>query len=271
MSMGSSSSAAERRLRLVRGGVSPGSIEESLPPRSEAHAVAHPAASEGTDGAHASAPEPSVSAEPSQSLAPAHTPLPGESAPSVRAETAQVEDAELVLKVQAGDRQAFELLYRRHAGFAMNLAIRIQGSASDVEDVVHDAFIKAHQRLNDLRDAAAFRSWLGAIVVRLVRSRLRRRRLMATLGLSHAGDAVDLDAVASGDASPEARAQLAQMYALLQTMPTEDRIAWTLRYVERHRLEAVAQLTDCSLATAKRRIARAQRFFEQHFVSGGSV
>ena len=112
---------------------------------------------------------------------------------------------------------------------------------------------------------------LIAIVVRLVRSRLRRRRLMASLGLTHAGDAVDLDAVASGGASPEARAQLAQVYALLQTMPTEDRIAWTLRYVERHRLEAVAQLTDCSLATAKRRIARAQRFFEQHFVSGGSV
>lgn len=281
MSMGSSSSAAERRLRLVRGGVSRDSIEESLPPRSEAYAT-NPAAA---PGAHASAQQPSVSeAQPTQPPAPAETPLPAdaeldvverapavETAPTLRAETAEAEDAELVLKVQAGDRQAFELLYRRHAGFAMNLAVRIQGSASDVEDVVHDAFIKAHQRLGDLRDAAAFRSWLGAIVVRLVRSRLRRRRLMATLGLTHAGDAVDLDAVAAGDASPEARAQLAQVYALLQTMPTEDRIAWTLRYVERHRLEAVAQLTDCSLATAKRRIARAQRFFEQHFVSGGSV
>ncbi|MCA9633770.1 MAG: sigma-70 family RNA polymerase sigma factor [Myxococcales bacterium] len=267
--MGSSSSAAERRLRLVRGGVSPESIEDSLPPRSEAHVVA--------TGAHASAPEPSVSeAEAERPPVPAETPLPADAAQvevefPVRAETHQAEDAELVLKVQAGDRQAFELLYRRHAGFAMNLAVRIQGSASDVEDVVHDAFIKAHQRVGDLRDAAAFRSWLGAIVVRLVRSRLRRRRLMASLGLTHAGDAVDLDAVASGGASPEARAQLAQVYALLQTMPTEDRIAWTLRYVERHRLEAVAQLTDCSLATAKRRIARAQRFFEQHFVSGGSV
>ncbi len=262
--MGSNSSAAERRLRLVRGGVSRESIEESLPPSSEAHVLA--------SGAHASAPESSVS-EPA-APAPAGTPFPAqadEARPSVRTETSEVEDAELVLKVQAGDRQAFELLYRRHAGFAMNLAVRIQGSASDVEDVVHDAFIKAHQRLGDLRDAAAFRSWLGAIVVRLVRSRLRRRRLMASLGLTHAGDAVDLDAVASGGASPEARAQLAQVYALLQTMPTEDRIAWTLRYVERHRLEAVAQLTDCSLATAKRRIARAQRFFEQHFVSGGSV
>jgi RNA polymerase sigma-70 factor (ECF subfamily) len=76
-----------------------------------------------------------------------------------------------------------------------------------------------------------------------------------------------LDSIASEHASPEARAQLAQVYALLQTIPADERIAWTLRHVERHQLGAVAKLTNCSLATAKRRIVRAQRFLEQHFVS----
>ena len=56
------------------------------------------------------------------------------------------------------------------------------------------------------------------------------------------------------DADPEARVLLAQVYALLQTLPADDRIAWTLRYVERHRLEVVAEIVGCSLATAKRRI-----------------
>jgi RNA polymerase sigma-70 factor (ECF subfamily) len=37
--------------------------------------------------------------------------------------------------------------------------------------------------------------------------------------------------------------------------------------VERHRLEAVADLAGCSLATAKRRISRAQAFLTEHFVS----
>jgi RNA polymerase sigma-70 factor (ECF subfamily) len=50
-------------------------------------------------------------------------------------------------------------------------------------------------------------------------------------------------------------------------MPLNERIAWTLRYVERHRLEAVAELAGCSLATAKRRILKAQRFLAEHFVS----
>lgn len=180
--------------------------------------------------------------------------------------TAELEDGKLVALARERDRIAFEVLYRRHAGFAINLAVRIQGSAGDVEDVVHDAFLRAHQRLHELRDASAFRSWLGSIVVRLVRSRLRRRRLLNAFGLGLA-DPVELDAIASSDASPEARAQLAQIYALLQTMPPDERIAWTLRFVESHRLEAVAELSGCSLATAKRRIQRAQRFLSDHFVS----
>lgn len=179
---------------------------------------------------------------------------------------AELEDAALVALARDGHASAFEALYRRHAGFALNVSVRIQGNSTDVEDIVHDAFLRAHQRLNELRDPALFRSWLGSIVVHLVRSRLRRRRLMSALGLASV-DPVDLDAIAAPEASPEIRAQLAQIYALLATAPSDDRIAWTLRYVERHRLEVVADLVGCSLATVKRRIARAQRFLTEHFVA----
>lgn len=177
-----------------------------------------------------------------------------------------VPDAALVSRVASHDTAAFELLYRRHAAFALNLAVRIQGSTQDVEDVVHDAFLRAHQRLAELRDASAFRAWLGSIVVRIVRTRLRNRRLLNVLGLANP-EPVDLEAIASQEANPESRAELAQIYALLQTLPADERIAWTLRYVERHRLEGVAELAGCSLATAKRRIAKAQRYLEQRFVA----
>lgn len=181
---------------------------------------------------------------------------------------ADLTDAQLVALAGDGESVAQEALYRRHAGFAFNLAVRLQGSANDAEDIVHDSFLRAFDKLQELRDRAVFKSWLGAIVVRMVRTRLRRRRLMTTLGLSASqGDSVDMDAVASSQASPETRAQLAQVYALLQTMPTNERIAWTLRHVDCHRLEAIAELTDCSLATTKRRITRAQRFLRDHFVS----
>jgi RNA polymerase sigma-70 factor (ECF subfamily) len=176
-----------------------------------------------------------------------------------------IDDERLVARARKGDLLAFELLYRRHSGFALNLAVRIQGSAIDAEDVVHDAFLKANERLAELREMCAFRAWLGSIVVRLVRTRLRRKRLLRSLGLANA-EPIELDAIASPNADPESRVLLAQVYSLLQTLPADERIAWTLRYVDHHRLEVVAKLVDCSLATVKRRILRAQRFLNEHFV-----
>lgn len=178
----------------------------------------------------------------------------------------QLPDAQLVALSAEGNMKAFEMLYRRHAAFAIHLATRIEGSPRDVEDIVHDAFLRAFERLRDLTDKSAFRGWLGSIVVHAVRSRMRRARLLNVLGLGRSSEPVDLDAIASPDASPHVRAQLAQIYALLRTLPADDRIAWTLRNIEGHELEAVANLTRCSLATVKRRILRAQQFLDEHFV-----
>ena len=193
--------------------------------------------------------------------------VPGGVAPAAPGKSADEgpDDQKLVGRARQSDLLAFELLYRRHAGFALNLAVRIQGTANDAEDIVHDAFLKANERLSELRDASAFRPWLGSIVVRLVRTRLRRRRLLSSLGLA-SPEPIELDAIASPNADPESRVLLAQVYSLLQTLPADDRIAWTLRYVDHHRLEVVAKLVDCSLATVKRRILRAQRFLTEHFV-----
>src|SRR5262245_1315484 len=83
----------------------------------------------------------------------------------------QLSDAQLVALAAQSDMPAFESLYRRHAGFALNLAVRLQGNGTDVEDIVHDAFLRARSRLSDLREPSAFRAWLGSIVVHLVRSR----------------------------------------------------------------------------------------------------
>jgi len=179
---------------------------------------------------------------------------------------AALPDAQLVALGVRGDNAALEILYRRHAAFAINLATRIEGSSRDVEDIAHDAFLRAFERLGDLSDPAAFRSWLGSIVVHKVRSRMRRTRLLSLLGMGRQSEPVDLDALASPEASPHARAQIAQIYALLQTLPSDDRIAWILRAVEGHDLETVARLVGCSLATVKRRITRAQQFLDEHFV-----
>ena len=172
-------------------------------------------------------------------------------------EAREVSDADLVQQTRAGKIDAFEQLYRRYAKYAFALAVRIQGSTRDVEDVVHDAFLRVHARLDDLKSDDAFRPWLGSVVVSLVRTQLRRRRFLGAIGFGDE-EAFDLDALAADAASPEIKAQLGQVYRVLLTLPVDYRISWTLRYVQGHKLEDVAALSGCSLATAKRRILWAQ-------------
>lgn len=243
------------RLRLVEAAPPASSAPETIPPGSGVQSTPIPLSQPGQD-AHA---VPAVAARGSQPS------IPYIDAAPTRAQIASLSDAQLVALGCQGETQALEALYRRHAAFAIHLAARIEGSSRDVEDIAHDAFLRAFERLDDLTDRGAFRSWLGSIVVHAVRSRMRRHRLMSVLGLKTA-EPVDLDALASPDASPHVRAQIAQIYALLRTLPTDERIAWVLRCVEGHDLDTVARLTRCSLATVKRRISRAQKFLDEHFV-----
>lgn len=166
-------------------------------------------------------------------------------------------DAELVALARVGDKLAFERLYRRHAPYVLALAVRIQGGGGDAEDIVHDAFLKVHDRLGELRSDDSFRFWVGKVAANLVRTRLRRRRFLGALGL-YTADPVELDMLVSDQAGPEERVQLAQVYGVLQQLPVDQRLAWVLRFVEGHKLEEVAALVGCSLATVKRWISAAQ-------------
>jgi RNA polymerase sigma-70 factor (ECF subfamily) len=234
--------------RVDRDGV----LEERSPSRPDPDEVEHIAPAEAPGGELIEAEPAAVLKRPARS--------------GLRGPLATLPDAQLVALGAKGEAGAFELLYRRHVAFALHLATRIEGSSRDVEDIVHDAFIKAFERINDLTDRGAFKSWLGAIVVHAVRSRMRRHRLMNLLGIGRKSEPVDLDSLTSSDASPHVRAQIAQIYALLRTLPADDRISWTLRCVEGHDLDSVAKLTRCSLATVKRRISRAQHFLDEHFI-----
>jgi RNA polymerase sigma-70 factor (ECF subfamily) len=165
-------------------------------------------------------------------------------------------DEALVRRARSGEERAAAELYRRHVHYVLGLATRLMGHRGDGEDVTQDAFAVALERLATLEDPGAFRAWAAQIAVNLVRKRLRRRRLGRLLGVDGGTPDATLEALAVAS-SVEAHAELALLDVALAELPTEQRIAWMLRYVEGERLENVAAACGCSLATAKRRIGRA--------------
>jgi RNA polymerase sigma-70 factor (ECF subfamily) len=155
----------------------------------------------------------------------------------------------------ADEPHDFASLFRRFAPYVGRIALSVLGAADEVEDVVQEVFVSAHRHLGTLRDPGATKAWLSRVAVREAARRLRRRRVKRVLGI--AGDVADSPHLADHGATPEERAMLLSVYRALERLPTAERLAWTLRHIEGERLDVVAQLCGCSLATAKRRIAAA--------------
>ena len=166
-------------------------------------------------------------------------------------------DGELVARLLRDDQWAKEALYRRYFPAVWGLACRLVGSSVDAEDVVQDAFAVALQDIRALKAPDRFKAWLLQITVHQAHRRFRRRRLLRTLGMRWGVEDCTLESQALPDSTQEVRLQLAEIDRVLGRLPAADRTAWMLRYVEVYSLPAVADACQCSLATAKRRIARA--------------
>lgn len=179
------------------------------------------------------------------------------------------EDAVLVGRALDGDRWAEEALYRRHVDAVAAMAARLLGRRAEAEDVVQDTFVVVLEQLGDLREPRQFRSWLLKVAVHQAHRRFRRRRLRKALGLDRQIDDTRLAVLAKSGNDPEVVSELARLDAALARLPAQPRIAWMLRYVEGMRLAEVASACGCSLATAKRRIARADARVRAHVAPEG--
>ena len=177
-------------------------------------------------------------------------------------------DAELVRAARAGETWAAEALVRRHARAVNGLALRLLGRDGDVDDVVQDTFVSAFSALDRLQDPQSFAAWLSGILVRIVGKLIRRRRLLARLGMGRASLAIDLDALVAPTVQPDDALELRRLYALAERLPAAVRVPLLLQRVEGLGLDEIARLTGASLATVKRRVARAESALRASFLRG---
>ena len=165
-----------------------------------------------------------------------------------------MDDAALVARVLAGDREAFSDLVRRHQRWVTVVAFRSTRDLSAADDVAQDAFLRAYQALGAWRGEASFRTWLAQIVQNLLRDRAAdpdRREA----SLEAAAEPI---AVEPGQEQAlldrETLAALRQAYAAIP--PGRQREVVRMRFVEGKRLEEIAQALGLRVGTVKAHLFR---------------
>jgi RNA polymerase sigma-70 factor, ECF subfamily len=149
-----------------------------------------------------------------------------------------------------------EEAFKQYAPLVASLGLRIAALESEIDDFVQEVFLRATRGIGKLRHQGATKAWLLTITVNVARQRLRLRKLRRLVGLDQGTDYAEL---ADPTLSPEQRMLVARVFEALDRLPVNQRLAWMLRHVEGEPLEKVALLCGCSRATAKRRIAAAQK------------
>ncbi|HEU0033908.1 MAG TPA: sigma-70 family RNA polymerase sigma factor [Kofleriaceae bacterium] len=167
-------------------------------------------------------------------------------------------DAELVRGVVAGERIAFERIYRRHADAVFALLTRLIGPDREREDLLQETFIRLHPALGRFRGECALRTFVFQIATRVAIDHLRRRRRTPT-----ELDDFDLDGEIDPRATPveqaQRREQLARAVEVLGKLRPKLRVAFVLREVMDLSHEEVARIVDARPAAARMRVALAKR------------
>jgi RNA polymerase sigma-70 factor (ECF subfamily) len=173
-------------------------------------------------------------------------------------------DRELVLRVQHGDKSAFDLLVIKYQHKIIQLVNRYVKDRSEAQDVAQEAFIKAYRAIGSFRGESAFYTWLYRIAINTAKNDLvsRSRR--------HANHQVDIQEVEVYENIPQLQDMetpetellnqeiLATIKKTIEGLPEEMRVAIILCEFDGLSYEAIAQTMNCPVGTVRSRIFRAR-------------
>lgn len=152
-------------------------------------------------------------------------------------------------------------LVREHHAVVYRYAYRLTGSAADAEDLAQQAFLLAHQRLSQLRDAARAGAWLLTIVRNCFLKDKRRTRLVEPLLEEPCGPD---DEEFPDWVDPE------HLEQALNRLPEEARTILVLFFFEDCSYKEIAEALEVPLGTVMSRLSRAKAKLKRE-LSGSEI
>ncbi|MGA9852342.1 MAG: RNA polymerase sigma factor RpoE [Gammaproteobacteria bacterium] len=173
-------------------------------------------------------------------------------------------DQTLVVRVQRGDKAAFDVLVRKYQHKIIKLISRYVHDSSEALDVSQEAFIKAYRAIPGFRGDSAFYTWLYRIAINTAKNYLvaeGRRPLDHGVDLQDP-DQYEMQARLRDMDTPERLLLTEEIQRTVETaieeLPEDLRIAIILREIEGMSYEEIAQTMSCPVGTVRSRIFRAR-------------
>ncbi len=171
------------------------------------------------------------------------------------------DEVALVEGLRANHPGAKAAFFQRYVKLVERIITHVIGFDSELADILQEVFTGALASIHTLQDPSALQPWLCRVATLTARKVLRGRSRRAWLRRFVDSEDEERHEPVTQGVDVEARRAVRTVYTVLGGMPTDERLAFALRFIDGMELTEVAASCHVSLATIKRRLARAERRF----------
>jgi len=178
-------------------------------------------------------------------------------------------DQALVERVQNGDKHAFDLLVRKYQHKLISVISRYVNDWSECQDVAQEAFVRAYRAIGSFRGDAQFYTWIYRIAINTAKNWLVSQGRRPPTEDVAVEDAVQFDGATRlhESATPERELMREEIertvFATVEALPEELKVAITLREVDGLSYEEIAEAMSCPIGTVRSRIFRAREAIDE--------
>lgn len=183
-------------------------------------------------------------------------------------------DAELIVRVQKGDRNAYRPLVERYQNRVHAMVYGMVRDQEEARDIVQNAFIKAYQNLGTFRIESSFYTWLYRIAMNLAidQCRMTRRRRTSSFEETVAhrdedGQILELHHTDNPHKALARKEMQSRIFAAMEELTEEQREVVLLREVEGLSYKEIADSMDIPEGTVMSRLFYARKRLQQALAS----
>ena len=159
-----------------------------------------------------------------------------------------------------GSPTAARQFHLRYSARISRCVWRLLGTDHEHDDVVQQVYVNVLDSMNRIHNPEALDTWVDSVTVKTVRYEIRKRKVRRLLWgkpPQTSDDVVDC----RDNSSAFKQSHIRKFYEILDSMPANDRIILSLRFLEGYSVGEIAVVGNYSMSTAKRRLKKAKSLF----------
>ncbi|MBN2525147.1 MAG: sigma-70 family RNA polymerase sigma factor [Deltaproteobacteria bacterium] len=169
----------------------------------------------------------------------------------------------LIQAIEKGDPLAASEFYRRYGKRVNSMVWSLLGGDSEHNDIVQTVFLGILQSLSSIRDPQKLSIWVDSVTYRVVFKELRQRKRQRVFPMEIESESFQ-ETMQDNTSQWSITGVATMVYRILELFDPQDRMIFSLKYLNSFQIVEIAEICGLSRSTVKRRINKVRSAFEKY-------